>query len=274
MDLYNLIISAKLSKGEGGGGDVSVEELSVTDNGTYTAPAGKAYSPVKVNVPKGITPSGTKSITANGNYDVTSFASALVNVPSSAPTTQALTVTENGTYNVPSGVDGFNPVTVNVSGGGGASNVIQGSFTLTSNGSHDISLPYTGNGYPVAIMVRVKGGREDGSAWATLVQRYAYEALMMYKLYPNTTPAYAKEGSAHDACAMRVNYKNSSSSAGQYSGEASNSFFAYNNEDATNSSAFDALKVRSNKVISVYGNDSGFAFALNIEYEYVAVYSS
>ena len=120
MDLYNLIISAKLSKGEGGGGDVSVEELNVTDNGTYTAPAGKAYSPVKVNVPKGITPSGTKSITANGNYDVTSFASASVNVPSSAPTTQALTVTENGTYNVPSGVDGFNPVTVNVSGGGGS----------------------------------------------------------------------------------------------------------------------------------------------------------
>lgn len=120
MDLYNLIISAKLSKGEGGGGDVSVEELSVTDNGTYTAPEGKAYSPVKVNVPKGITPSGTKSITANGNYDVTNFASASVNVPSPAPTTQALTVTENGTYNVPSGVDGFNPVTVNVSGGGGS----------------------------------------------------------------------------------------------------------------------------------------------------------
>lgn len=33
-----------------GGGGVTVESLSVTANGTYTAPAGKAYSPVVVNV--------------------------------------------------------------------------------------------------------------------------------------------------------------------------------------------------------------------------------
>lgn len=32
-------------------GGVTVEPLSVTANGTYTAPAGKAYSPVTVNVP-------------------------------------------------------------------------------------------------------------------------------------------------------------------------------------------------------------------------------
>lgn len=32
------------------GGGVTVESLSVTANGTYTAPAGKAYSPVVVNV--------------------------------------------------------------------------------------------------------------------------------------------------------------------------------------------------------------------------------
>lgn len=37
----------------GGGGDVSVESLSVTSNGTYTAPEGKAYSPVTVNVSGG-----------------------------------------------------------------------------------------------------------------------------------------------------------------------------------------------------------------------------
>ena len=36
---------------------------------------------------------------------------------SSAPVIEELNVTTNGTYNVPEGVDGYNPVTVNVSGG-------------------------------------------------------------------------------------------------------------------------------------------------------------
>lgn len=37
----------------GGGGSITVESLSVTENGTYTAPTGKAYSPVSVNVSGG-----------------------------------------------------------------------------------------------------------------------------------------------------------------------------------------------------------------------------
>lgn len=36
------------SKNGGGGGGVTVEPLSVAENGTYTAPSGKAYSPVTV----------------------------------------------------------------------------------------------------------------------------------------------------------------------------------------------------------------------------------
>lgn len=39
-------------------GDVTVESLSATANGTYTAPEGTAYSPVVVNVPGGL-PSAT-----------------------------------------------------------------------------------------------------------------------------------------------------------------------------------------------------------------------
>lgn len=40
----------------GGGGGVTVEPLSVTENGTYTAPSGKAYSPVTVDVPPSVNP--------------------------------------------------------------------------------------------------------------------------------------------------------------------------------------------------------------------------
>lgn len=72
-------------KKRGKGGEIELTGISITENGTYTPPSGKAYGRVDVSV---ITPA--------------------VTVP--------LTVTENGTYTVPTGVDGFSPVTVNVQG--------------------------------------------------------------------------------------------------------------------------------------------------------------
>ena len=48
MDYFDLLLAKKLGGG-GGGSSVTVESLSVTANGTYTAPEGKAYSPVTVN---------------------------------------------------------------------------------------------------------------------------------------------------------------------------------------------------------------------------------
>lgn len=46
-----MYLEALAQGGGGGGGDVSVVPLTVTDNGVYTAPSGKAYSPVTVSIP-------------------------------------------------------------------------------------------------------------------------------------------------------------------------------------------------------------------------------
>lgn len=51
------------------------------------------------------------------------------------PVINSLSVTENGTYTAPSGVDGYSPITVNVSGGGGGGTPTGGTFTMESNGN-------------------------------------------------------------------------------------------------------------------------------------------
>lgn len=75
--------------GKAGGGTAPViETLEVTENGTYTAPAGvDGYSPVMVNVPVPsgyIKPSGTLEVTKNGEYDVAEYAEVNVDIPMSA----------------------------------------------------------------------------------------------------------------------------------------------------------------------------------------------
>lgn len=52
-------------------GDVTVESLSITENGTYTAPSGKAYSPVSVNVPL---PSNAYLLQSIENVNIATFA--------------------------------------------------------------------------------------------------------------------------------------------------------------------------------------------------------
>ena len=77
MDFFEIMLQQKLA---GEGGDIKVNSFSITENGTYTALPGHAFSPVNVSVPVGVFPSGTSSITSNGIYNIADFASVDVNV--------------------------------------------------------------------------------------------------------------------------------------------------------------------------------------------------
>lgn len=124
-------------------GNVTVESMSISLNGTYTAPSGTAYSPVIVNVPASAVDSGTKSITSNGsNQDVVGYAAVDVAVPNSYTAGDEGKVVSNGelvaqssdsvTQNGTVDTTLINSLTVNVSGGGGGQ-IATGSITLAAD---------------------------------------------------------------------------------------------------------------------------------------------
>ena len=72
--------------------------LSVSTNGTWSIDGG--YNPVNVSVPASAVTSGTKIITANGDYDVTEFKNVNANIPASAVTSGTKIITAAGVYDV------------------------------------------------------------------------------------------------------------------------------------------------------------------------------
>lgn len=69
-----------------------VEEITITENGKYSAPSGiDGFSKVVVDIPETVCPT---------------------------PVIEALTINYNGTYTAPSGIDGYSPITVSVEGSG------------------------------------------------------------------------------------------------------------------------------------------------------------
>ena len=96
----------------GGGGDITVMSLSVTKNGKYTAPAGKAYSPVNVNVPS--VTAESLNVTTNGTYAAPAgkaYSPVIVNVP--IPTLEVFSTSTNGAFTAPAG-KAYNTVIVAV----------------------------------------------------------------------------------------------------------------------------------------------------------------
>lgn len=136
--------------------------VTITENGEHNV-AGKAVAKVSVPIPDGyIKPSGELEISENGVYDVRDKETADVHVPD--PVFINLNVTSNGTYEPPDGIDGFNPVTVNVPIPDGYIKP-SGSVEITDNGEYDVT-----DKEKVVVNVEQSGG---GDAETTNSQWFA-----------------------------------------------------------------------------------------------------
>lgn len=183
-----------------------------------------------------------------------------------------LNVTQNGTYD-PATYDvfGFGTVTVDVQGG--ASNFVTGTFTTGATAGYtNISIPYTGSGYPIMCVVVIDGGAyHSGTSWYTSTQRYAVGQWTMTKSNMTAAPSYTTSGAQNQGVITAI-YKNSTSSSTSYTRTSAMNTNVFSSNNASNSAA-NTIKLHSGNVLSYYVNTSSYGLHPNMTYRYFIVYS-
>lgn len=157
-------------------------------------------------------------------------------------------------------------------GGGGASNIVTGTFKGTTTGAAmDVNLSYSGSGYPIAVLVFPDTGVTAGTFGST-IQRYAIEILSVVKKDTSYVPDYSNTSGDKNNATTLARYKSSTSNAGSYSNSSGSN--VYGNTDAESSTVAVVLKVKSATKMSVYIASNSYGFMANIDYRYVVLYSS
>lgn len=176
--------------------------------------------------------------------------------------------TENGTYDV----SALAEAVVNVSGGGGDSNVVIGEFTTGSSTgtTGSVSVPYTGSGFPIAAMVFVAGGMvnntETGNTdWYNSVHRYAVGQWT----YHNTQQA----SSCNTGVTTWV-FKNSTSNSQSYSRSSAINTSVRTSSAPSGAGATCVRMTTDGKTLKWYVSSSSYGLLASTKYTYIIIYSS
>ena len=200
------------------------------------------------------------------------FVSAVEDISSGGGSTLITKIiTANGTYNASSdNADGYSSVTVNV-----ISNMVTGTFQADvseKGAAKSISIPYSGMGYPIALIIFPTGGMaKSGSDFYTTVQQYAIGQFAMSKADMSATPTYNQNDEKNYATVCS-NYKNSASDATNYSVSGNARAYALNIQGARATSQ-NAARFTDSTTLSVYIASTSYGFMAGIEYTYMIVYS-
>lgn len=170
------------------------------------------------------------------------------------------------------------------SGGGGASNIVQGTFTTSATraSTMTVAVPYTGSGYPIAAMVFIAGGAYNNAAsgntdWYNAISRYDVGLWYMTKARQTTAPTYTTGTADNYGCTAYI-YKSSTTSATTYARSSAMNTNTYTSSSTDAGSANNCVRFKGNgKTLTVYiGNNtsSTYGFPPSTLLQYIIVYSS
>lgn len=261
-----------------------------TSSQTITPDSGyDGLSSVQINaMPTGTagTPSATKGTVSNHAVSVTPSVTnttgyitggtkngTAVTVSASELVSGSETKTANGTYDVTNLAE----LVVNVSGGGGASNLVTGTFKFsqTSASAQAVTLNYSGTGYPIACIIVLDDGVLN-ETYTNTIARYAIAQYFMTKTYVDESPTYINSGTANQGAVATV-YKSSTSTAATLTRTSSATANTYSSSNAAGNTTT-CVRFKSNTSMSVYaGANSGtsrYGFFNDLQYRYWVIYSA
>lgn len=171
-------------------------------------------------------------------------------------------------------------LSIQTGSGGGAANIVQGSFTTGSSGgsTETLTLGYNGSGYPIVVLIYVKAGMYNSdSDWYTTIAQYDVGVALMIKANTNTAPTYTASGTNNYGTLSYV-YKSSTSSATSYGRSGSNTINVYTTSSNDASSGNSMVRFKGNgTTLSYYignRNTSYRGLARDTEYAYIVIYST
>ena len=165
--------------------------------------------------------------------------------------------------------------------GGGTScpKLVQGTFTTGSTraSTGTVSISYTGNGYPIAVMIYMQGGAYDpNDSWYNTIAQYDIAAFYMTKSQMSSTPTFVSSASVPaNQGVVCGTYKSSTSNATTHSRNGASSAVFFNSSDAT--TGYNCIRFKNSvKTLSYYiGNSASnrVGLAPSKTYAYIIVYS-
>ena len=240
-----------------------------TSSQTITPDTGyDALSSVQINA----MPSG--AVTAPATITGSSASASLGTGGTSITLTKTVSVTPDVTTAgyISAGTAGNSDISLTATGTF-STTFVQGEFTTNSTtGVQNITIPYSGSGYPIMVVVVAKGGTYGNTTWKEAVQQYTVGCWSMTKSYMNSTPTYETSGSANYGGILVV-YKNSASNKDSYARTGSVSNNTYTSSDPSNT-ALNCVKITGNKAMKVYVNTGGYGLLQSTDYSYYILYSA